>query len=279
MCTRRTVWNQAEQHFAAGGLVQAQRDAHGEPPHARSCNQAITINAPTGQVSRATEMQLTAAAARGARPPTGITTACPTSSSNRPRFRRVPLGGLYLRARVPGGDHAPRLGRGEAQPRVGLSAGATDASRSGRARRARSRTVLEFWHVRAAGRVGFRVKDYSDYQVVPRGADAARPPTSRCSRPDVGGTYQLEQALPGRRRPGRQSRLPGPADLQARRRAPSLLSGAGTVDYTTGLVTGSAGGTAGFEFDVPVRFDGGFPVEIVARQIQSVQLCAALNCA
>ena len=42
------------------------------------------------------------------------------------------------------------------------------------------------------------------------------------------------------------------------------------MDYTTGLVTGGGGGTASFEFDVPVRFDGQFPVEVVARQIQSV---------
>ena len=49
-----------------------------------------------------------------------------------------------------------------------------------------------------------------------------------------------------------------------------VLSGGGSVDYTTGLVTGGSGGTASFEFDVPVRFDGQFPVEVVARQIQSV---------
>jgi hypothetical protein len=51
-----------------------------------------------------------------------------------------------------------------------------------------------------------------------------------------------------------------------------LLSGAGSVDYTTGLVTGSAGGTWGGLFDLPVRFspETGFPVEVMTMQIQSV---------
>ena len=49
-----------------GGLVQASAmPTANEAP--TIINQAITVNAPTGQVSRATEMQLTAAAARGAK--------------------------------------------------------------------------------------------------------------------------------------------------------------------------------------------------------------------
>ena len=58
--------SQVEQHFATGGLVQAVATptANDAPT---IIHQAITINAPNGQVSRATEMQLTAAAARGAR--------------------------------------------------------------------------------------------------------------------------------------------------------------------------------------------------------------------
>lgn len=47
-----------------------------------------------------------------------------------------------------------------------------------------------------------------------------------------------------------------------------------TVDYSTGLVTllfSPAGAlTWGGEFDVPVRFDSEFPVELVDRRIQSV---------
>ena len=58
--------SQVEQHFAAGGLVQAlATPAANQPPN--MIHQSITVNAPTGQVSRATGMQLTAAAARGAR--------------------------------------------------------------------------------------------------------------------------------------------------------------------------------------------------------------------
>jgi len=50
-----------------------------------------------------------------------------------------------------------------------------------------------------------------------------------------------------------------------------VLSGAGTVDYATGRVTGGAGGTWGGEFDLPMRFDSGFPVEIENWKIHSVQ--------
>jgi hypothetical protein len=47
------------------------------------------------------------------------------------------------------------------------------------------------------------------------------------------------------------------------------------IDYTRGTVdfVGSPSSplTWGGEFDVPVRFNSGFPVEILNRQIQSVQ--------
>ena len=48
-----------------------------------------------------------------------------------------------------------------------------------------------------------------------------------------------------------------------------------TIDYTTGLVTlaftpSTSGPTWGGEFDLPMRFDGGFPLEIITRRAQSV---------
>jgi uncharacterized protein (TIGR02217 family) len=49
-----------------------------------------------------------------------------------------------------------------------------------------------------------------------------------------------------------------------------LLSGGGSVDYTTGLVTGGAGGTWGGEYHIPCRFDGEFPVQIVNYRSMSV---------
>jgi len=50
-----------------------------------------------------------------------------------------------------------------------------------------------------------------------------------------------------------------------------ILSGAGTVDYTTGLVTGAAPGTTwGGLYDVPVRFDSNLPVEIEGPNVMSV---------
>lgn len=57
---------QLVQHFASGGVVQPNTSAATNSP-STVINQSITVHSPNGQVSRATEMQLTAATARGAR--------------------------------------------------------------------------------------------------------------------------------------------------------------------------------------------------------------------
>jgi len=49
-----------------------------------------------------------------------------------------------------------------------------------------------------------------------------------------------------------------------------------SIDYTTGLLTpnGSFSGTPGSwggEFDVPVRFNSEFPIQLIDHEIQSVQ--------
>lgn len=49
-----------------------------------------------------------------------------------------------------------------------------------------------------------------------------------------------------------------------------LLSGGGSVDYSTGLVTGGGGGTWGGEYHLPCRFEGDFPVSIVNKRAMSV---------
>ena len=48
-----------------------------------------------------------------------------------------------------------------------------------------------------------------------------------------------------------------------------------TIDYTTGLVSlnftpSTSGPTWGGEFDLPMRFDGPFPIEIVSYRVQAV---------
>ena len=62
----RAPLTRVPQRFAAGGLVGgASAKAVAKSPMV--IQQSLTINAPNGQVSRATELQVTAAAARGAR--------------------------------------------------------------------------------------------------------------------------------------------------------------------------------------------------------------------
>ena len=127
--------------------------------------------------------------------------------------------------------------------------------------------ALAWWHSSGGGALGFRAKDYSDYL----SCDVGQTPlvTDQPLLDLGGGVYQLNKryqvGIDEDSNPVYQDRpiyKPVPGTV--------LLSGGGSVDYTTGLVTGGGGGTAGFEFDVPVRFDGQFPVEVVARQIQSV---------
>jgi uncharacterized protein (TIGR02217 family) len=128
--------------------------------------------------------------------------------------------------------------------------------------------VLEFYHSVGGQAVGFRVKDYSDF----KSCHVSFDPTAN-DQPllatAVGGTYQLAKLYQfGVDQDGNPVTQYRPIYKPVA--GTVLLSGAGSVDYETGLVTGSGGGTWGGEFDVPCRFDSGFPVEVVARQIQSV---------
>jgi uncharacterized protein (TIGR02217 family) len=121
--------------------------------------------------------------------------------------------------------------------------------------------LLDWWHVLNQA-IGFRVKDYTDFkscqvQFDPTATDQPLLAT------DTPGTYQLVKRYQvGALYQDRIIYKPVVGTV--------VLSGAGTVDYTTGLVSGSAGGTWGGEFDLPMRFDSGFPVEIVDQRIESV---------
>ena len=128
--------------------------------------------------------------------------------------------------------------------------------------------ALAWWHSSGGGALGFRAKDYADYL----SCDVGQTPSVN-DQPllatDTPGVYQLNKryqvGIDEDNQPVYQDR-----PIYKPVVGTVVLSGAGTVDYTTGLVTGSAGGTAGYEFDVPVRFEPSFPVEVVAKQIQSV---------
>lgn len=128
--------------------------------------------------------------------------------------------------------------------------------------------LLEFWHACGGQARGFRFHDYADYLSCQVGQTplATDQPLLATSTP---GTYQLikryQFGIDEDSQPVTQDR-----PIYKPVAGTVILSGAGTVDYTTGLVTGSSGGTAGFEFDVPTRFDSNFPISIENQRIESV---------
>ena len=173
-----------------------------------------------------------------------------------PRFPGCPSAGLYQRSAVPRGDHPPCEWRGKAQPALELSADPIDCDDRA-AREDEIQEVLEFYHSVGGQAVAFRVKDYSDY----KSCDVSFDPTA-LDQPllatAVGGTYQLTKLYQfGVDQDGNPVTQYRPIYKPVA--GTVLLSGAGSVDYETGLVTGSGGGTWGGEFDVPCRFDSGFP--------------------
>lgn len=127
--------------------------------------------------------------------------------------------------------------------------------------------ALAWWHSTGGGAIGFRAQDRTDF----KSCNVSDTPLAT-DQPLLslgGGAYQLIK----RYQVGvDQDNNPVYQDRPVYKPVPGtvLLTGGGSVDYQTGIVTGSAGGTAGFEYDLPVRFEPSFPVEIVSRRIQSV---------
>ena len=118
-------------------------------------------------------------------------------------------------------------------------------------------TVLAFYHSMRGSAYGFRYKDFLDCTSSPiTGWDTSlggAPPTSsdqQVTLADNGVDYQL----------CKRYNVGTAWEFVRKISKPVLgtvvLSQAGSVDYETGIVTGVSGScTAGFEFDVPVRFD------------------------
>ena len=128
--------------------------------------------------------------------------------------------------------------------------------------------ALEFWHAAGGAARGFRFKDDSDYLSCRVGQTplVTDQPLVETETP---GIYQLTKRY--------QWGIDENGDPVTQDRpiykpvvGTIVLSGGGAVDYTTGLVTGGAGGTWSGEFDLPVRFEPTFPIEIVNLRIESV---------
>ena len=155
-----------------------------------------------------------------------------------------------------------------AQPRVGATRSPSSPSRSARAWRTRFRNCSSSG-TRSAGRrsaFGSRTTPTSSRAM----CSSIRPRADQplVELPDESRRLPDGEALPVRRAHAR------PRRSTSRSTGTIVLSGGGTVDYTTGTVDG-AGGTWGGEFDLPMRFDRGFPVEVANQRIE---IGARLRC-
>lgn len=136
--------------------------------------------------------------------------------------------------------------------------------------------IIEFWHAVGGETYGFRVKDYADYKSCYVGSTITSTDQPLGQNLDSPTEYQmLKRYTAGAMSSDRIVSKPVQGTI--------LIADGGTlktetadysIDYTTGLVTlnftPSGAMTWGGEFDVPMRFDGPLPVEIVNLRQQSV---------
>lgn len=137
--------------------------------------------------------------------------------------------------------------------------------------------LLEFWHAVGGMFEGFRFKDFADFKSCRVGGIVAatdQPLVAIGSSPE---TYQVtKRYAAGALAQDRPISKPVEGSiLVAADGAPLVETTDYSIDYTTGIVSFTADQsgavlTWGGEFDVPVRFDSEFPVELLDQQIQSV---------
>jgi uncharacterized protein (TIGR02217 family) len=137
--------------------------------------------------------------------------------------------------------------------------------------------LLEFWHAVGGQELGFRFKDESDYKSCRLSNDPL--PTDQPFSIVAGspGGYQLiKRYTAGIRTQLRYISKPVNGTIRvANELGAEQPSSRWSIDYTNGLLTPNGGfvGTPsawGGEFDVPVRFNSEFPVQLMDHEIQSV---------
>lgn len=136
--------------------------------------------------------------------------------------------------------------------------------------------LLEFWHAVGGPECGFRFKDWADFKSCRVNETVSATDQVLVLTPGSPGGYQLTKTYQfGARQQVRNILKPIQGTV--------LIADNGTlktesthyvIDYTLGLMTlffspvGQI--TAGYEFDVPVRFDSEFPLELSNHQIEQV---------
>lgn len=136
--------------------------------------------------------------------------------------------------------------------------------------------VYEFWEALAGPECGFRFKDWADFKSCPINDEPVATDQVLLLIPGSPGGYQLTKTYrAGARATVRNILKPVEGTIQIADNGVLKTEGSDwLLDYTTGLLTiffSPAGQvTWGGEFDVPVRFNSEFPVEIMSYRVQSV---------
>lgn len=136
--------------------------------------------------------------------------------------------------------------------------------------------LLEFWHAVGGAAYGFRFKDYADYKSCYVGDDVAATDQPLIEIPDSPSVYQLTKRYTA-------GVLTQDRDIYKPVQGTILVADGGvplteTTDYVVNYASGQVDVIAtpageltwGGEFDVPVRFDSEFPIELINRRIESV---------
>lgn len=119
--------------------------------------------------------------------------------------------------------------------------------------------VIEFWEARRGRLRGFRFKDWADFTST--GPNTSPSDTDQAMASITSTTFQLQKAYSPASNPWtRTIDKPVNGTVSARDGTGALVAGVDfMVDYTTGILTFNIAPTgtptAGFEFDVPVRFE------------------------
>jgi len=135
--------------------------------------------------------------------------------------------------------------------------------------------LLDWWHAVGGAAYGFRFKDAADYKSCRAGLE---PTASDCPLVPLGTTPETYQMVKrytiGALSQDREIYKPVEDTIMIADGGVAVSESSYTVDYTLGIVSfgyvPSGLLTWGGEFDVPVRFDSEFPVEIQNRKIESV---------
>lgn len=135
--------------------------------------------------------------------------------------------------------------------------------------------VQEFWEARRGALRGFRFKDWSDFKSVAPNASVSNADQAMASITST--TFQLQKVYSAASNPWtRTITKPVSGTVTIRDNTGALTEGVDyTVDYSTGIVTFTPAPTgtptAGFEFDVPVRFqDEDLEINVALFDVGSV---------